>query len=118
MDRSVDEDDVGPLGAKAVGGFLPPVSGAVVHNPEDAAGGFIGLLAHDFAHPATHRRNAVFGFTTSEDLGAMDIPRSQVDPGAPAKILAFHAGGTDQELAAKSAVCGGAPECWSFRRRK
>ena len=36
MDRSVDEDRVGPLGAKAFDSLLAAVSGTVVHDPEDA----------------------------------------------------------------------------------
>jgi len=37
VDRSVHEDRVRPLGAEAVGALLTAVSGAVVHDPEDAA---------------------------------------------------------------------------------
>jgi hypothetical protein len=69
------------------------MSGAVVHNPEDAAGRLIGFLAHDLAHQASHGRNTVLGFTTSEDLSAVNIPRRQVDPSALAKILTLHSGG-------------------------
>lgn len=91
--RSVYEDCIGPLGAEAVGSPLAPMSGAVVHDPEDASCGLVGLLAHDFAHEAIHRRDAILGLATTEDLGAVDIPSSQVDPGAPAKVLVFHSHG-------------------------
>src|SRR5215469_9698598 len=47
MHRGMYEEKVGPLRAEAVHGSLAAVSGAVVHDPEDAPGGFIGLLAHD-----------------------------------------------------------------------
>jgi hypothetical protein len=66
------------------------MNGAIVHDPEDASCGLIGLLAHDFANQAIHRRDAILGFATTEHLGAVDIPGSQVDPGAPAKVLVFH----------------------------
>ena len=93
VDGSVDENGVRPLGAKAVDGFLPAMSGAVVHDPEDAACGLVGLLAHDFAHETPHGGQTVLGFTTSKDLGAVDVPGGQVDPGALAKILVLNPGG-------------------------
>jgi hypothetical protein len=92
--RGVDEDCVGPLSAEAIGCPLAPMNGAVVHDPEDASRGLVGLLAHDFANKAFHRRNAILELATTEDLGAVDIPGSQVDPGAPAKVLVFHSRGT------------------------
>ena len=74
MDRSVDEDGIGPFVAQTVGGFLAAMSGAVVHNPKDAVSGLVGLLVHDFADEAIHRSDSVFDFTTTENLGPMDIP--------------------------------------------
>ena len=93
MGRSVYEDCIGPLGTEAVGGPLAPMRRAVVHDPEDASCGLVGLLAHDFANEAIHRRDAIFGLATTEDLGAVHIPGSQVDPSATAKVLMFHPGG-------------------------
>ena len=87
VDRSVDEDRVGPFGAEAVDGFLATMSGAVVHNPEDAASGLVGLLVHDFADEALHRSHPILDFAAAEDLGAMDVPSSQVGPGTFAKVL-------------------------------
>jgi len=52
VDWGVDEDRVGPFGALAVDSFLATMSGAVVHDPEDAACGLVGLLAHDFTDEA------------------------------------------------------------------
>ena len=85
---------IGPLNAEAIGGSLAQMNGTVVHDPEDASRGLVGLLAHDFANQAIHRRDAILGLATTEDLGAVDIPGSQVDPGAPAKVLVFHSRGT------------------------
>ena len=39
MNRSVNENGVGPLGEEVIGGLLTTMSGAVVPDPEDAAGG-------------------------------------------------------------------------------
>jgi hypothetical protein len=87
VDRSVDEDGVGPFDAEAADSFLAPMSGAVVHDPEDAASGLVRLLAHHFIDQAIYRCNAVLDLAAAEDLGAMDIPSSQVGPGTAAKIL-------------------------------
>jgi hypothetical protein len=46
VDRSVDEDGVGPFGAEAADSFLAPMSGAVIHDPEDAASRLIRLSHH------------------------------------------------------------------------
>jgi hypothetical protein len=75
-------------------------------------------LAHDFAHKAIHRRNAILQLATTEDLGTVDIPGSQVDPGTPAKVLVFPLSWDGSAQQAKSVVSGGGPECWSFRRQR
>ena len=55
----MDEDRVGPFGAEAVDGLLATMSGAVVHDPEDAASGFVGLLVHDFTDEALCGSHAI-----------------------------------------------------------
>jgi len=89
----MDEDGIGPLGTEAVGGPLAPMSGAVVHDPEDATCGLVGLLAHDFSDEAIHRRDAILEFATTEYFGAVDIPSRQIDPSALTKVLVFNSGG-------------------------
>ena len=42
MDRCVNKDGVGPFGAETVNRLLPTVNRAIVHDPEDAAGGLVG----------------------------------------------------------------------------
>ena len=92
VDWSVDEDRVGPFGAIAVDSFLATMGGAVVHNPEDAASGLVGLLAHDVADESLYWSHPILDFATPENLGAMDIPGSQVCPGAFAKVLMLNPG--------------------------
>ena len=118
VDRSVDEDSVGPFVAEAVGGLLPSMSGAVVHDPEDAASGFVGLLAHDFADKPIHWSNAILDFAATEDLGAMDVPSRQVGPGTYAEVLMLDPAWGGWAPAAASVVFGGELECWSFRLRR
>ena len=94
VDRSVDEEGVGPLVTQAFGGFLATVGGAVVHDPEDATSGFVGFLAHDFSDQPIDGSDAAFDFAATEDLGAMDIPRCEIAPGSFAKVLVLDAHGT------------------------
>src|ERR1022692_3399351 len=70
------------------------MSGAVVHDPEDAASGLVGLLVHDFIDETPYRRHPVLDFAAAEDLGAVNIPGSQVGPGTFAKVLMLDCGGT------------------------
>ena len=94
VDRSVDQDGIGPFVAQTVGGFLAAMSRAVVHDPKDAVSGLVRLLVHDFADEAIHRSDSVLDFTTAENLGPMDIPSCQVGPSALAKVLVLDARGT------------------------
>jgi hypothetical protein len=66
------------------------MDGAVAHDPEDAPRGLVGLLVHAFVNEANHCGDTIWGLTTTEDLGAVEIPSRQVGPDAAAKILVFH----------------------------
>ena len=78
VDRRVDEDGIGPFVTQTVGGLLASVSGAVVHDPKDSSSGLVGLLAHDLGDEPIHGSYSAFHFAATEDLGAMDIPGSQI----------------------------------------
>jgi hypothetical protein len=78
---------LGPFGAVAVDSLLSPMSGAIIHDPEDAASGLVRLLAHYFTDEALNRGHPVFDFAAAEDLGAMNVPGRQIGPGAFAKVL-------------------------------
>ena len=64
----MNEDGVGPLVAKTLDGFLAAMSGAVVHDPKDAASGLVGLLAHDFTDEPIHGSDSTLDFAATEDL--------------------------------------------------
>jgi hypothetical protein len=68
VDRSVDEDGIGPFVTQTVDGFLAPMSRAVVHNPRDAASGPVGFLVHDIADEVIHGGNSVFDFIAAKTL--------------------------------------------------
>jgi hypothetical protein len=63
------------------------------------------LLAHDLANEAILRRDAILQLAATEELGAVDVPSRQVDPGAPTEVLVFNPRG---------AVRGGR-QSWLFR---
>ena len=94
VDWGVDEDRVGPLGAVAIDSFLATMSGAVVHDPEDAASGLVGLLAHDFTDETLYRSHPVLDLAVAEELGAMNVPSGQIGPGTSAKVFMLDSGGT------------------------
>jgi hypothetical protein len=93
VDRSVDEDRVGPFGVEAVDRFLATMSGAVVHDPEDAASGLVGLLAHDFTDETLYRSHPILDLAVAEELGAMNVPSGQIGPGTSAKVFMLDSGG-------------------------
>ena len=80
VDRSVDEDDIGPFGVQSSGGALAAMSGAIVDDPEHAAGRPIRLLAHDLCDQAFEGDDAGFSLAAAKQLGPVDVPRSDVGP--------------------------------------
>ena len=89
----MDEDRVGPFGAVAIDSFLATMSGAVVHDPEDAASRLVGLLAHDFTDETLYRSHPVLDLAVAEEPGAMNVPSSQIGPGTSAKVFMLDSGG-------------------------
>jgi hypothetical protein len=69
------------------------MSGAVVHDPKDAASGLVGLLAHDFANEPIHGSDSGLDFAATENLRSMNIPGGQIGPGTFAKVLVLYAHG-------------------------
>ena len=81
--RQVDEDEVRPAPLEAVDGFLAAVGGAVVDDPEDAAGGGVGLLGHHLPDEPFEGGDPSFGLGAAEDArapasSAADVERGQV----------------------------------------
>ena len=93
MNRRVNEDDGRPGEAQALGGLLAPMGGPVVGDPEDALGGAIRLLGHDLRDETIERLDACGFLAAPKDLGAMNVPGSEVGPSAPARILVLDARG-------------------------
>lgn len=73
---------------------LPTMRGAVIHNPEHAACVAVRWLSHDLGDEASERLDAGGWLATAEDLGAVDVERSQVGPRPGARVLVFDAAGT------------------------
>lgn len=87
MNGGVYQKSIGPARSDAFDGPLPTVSGAVIHDPKNALGGFVGFVAHDLSDETVSGSNAAFLLTVSEELGTMDIPSRQIAPSALAEIL-------------------------------
>ena len=89
MDRTMHrhEGRIGGLQATDAGGAA--VRGAVVHDPEDAAGVPIGRLGHDLGDESLEGRDPGRGLAAAEELGAVDIEGGQVGPGAATRVLVF-----------------------------
>src|SRR5260370_5317375 len=83
----MDEDDVGPCGAEAIAGGVGAMGGVIVGDPEHPASGAVRLLAHDLRDEALEGDDAGLALATSEQLGAMHVPRSKVCPSTQACIF-------------------------------
>ena len=64
--RRVNKDDVWPFGPQTIGGASTAMRGAVVGNPEYAAGGSVRLFAHDLRDQAVEGSNAGLAFAAAE----------------------------------------------------
>src|SRR5208337_3002315 len=76
--RRMDQNDVGPSGAKAICGAPATMAGAIVCNQEHATGRPIRLMAHDLANQAMECRNAVLALAAAEQPGSMHVPRGKI----------------------------------------
>jgi len=102
MNRGMDQESIRPTGADTLYRLLTTMSGAVIHNPKDALGGFVGFLTHDLSEEALGWGNAAFLLTAAEELSVVDVPSRQIAPSAMAKIFVF-----DAHRAARSRWQGG-----------
>ena len=93
VEGGVQENRVGPTRSKALSSFPPAVSRATIHDPEDTSGKLVGLLAHHLSHMAMNRSNPAFGLTTTEQLGAGDIPGCQIGPRTLAEVFVLDPSG-------------------------
>jgi hypothetical protein len=78
VSRKVDEAQVGPFSLKALHRSLTPMRRAVVHDPEHAIGGGVGLLFHRLLNQPPEGFDAVLRLTTTEKLRPVNIPGGQV----------------------------------------
>ena len=73
---------------------LAAVRGAIVHDPEDTAGGPVGLGPHNLLDQSTERVGPRIRLTPSQDAASADIPSHQVLQSSSSLVLVFHAQGT------------------------
>lgn len=94
MNRGMHQKSVGPPGSNAIDCFLPAMSRAVIHDPENALGGLVRFAAHDLSDEAIGGRNATLLFTVSEELGTVDVPSCQIGPSPLPEILVLNPHGS------------------------
>ncbi len=94
MDRRVHGEERGPLEAEAIDRLLTAMARTIVHDPEDATGRTIRLLAHDLGDQTMERGDAGFRFTAAKDLGPLHVPGRQISPGLSPLVLMFDILGT------------------------
>ena len=74
----VDEDQVRPASLEPLDRGLPTVGGAVVNDPEHAAGGGVGLFGHHLPNEPVKRFDPALGLRAPEHAAAAHVPGSQV----------------------------------------
>lgn len=93
MDRAVYGDDVGKGGLETLDGGLAAMRGAVVNDPEDAAGVAVRGLVHDLCDQAIKWVDAGGFLAPAKELRSVNVEGGQIGPGAAAAVLMFDAGG-------------------------
>ena len=90
VNRRMNQNDVGPSGAKAIGGAPATMAGAIVCNQEHAAGRPIRLMAHDLANQAMECRDAVLALAAAEQPSSMHVPRGKIGQCAGTHVLVLN----------------------------
>lgn len=80
MDGTMDGDQVGKGLRQASHAGLPAMRGAVIHDPEHAAGVAIRRLGHDLGDEPSEGLDSGGCLATAKDLGAVYVERRQVGP--------------------------------------
>ena len=60
---------------------------AIVHNPEDATGVVIRRSGHHLLDEPVKGCDAILGFTTAKDSGAVEVQRGNIGPGTATEVL-------------------------------
>jgi len=78
VNRGMNQNDVGPFGAKPVGGTSAAMARAVVDDQEHAACRSVRLLSHDLTDQTMERGNAVPALAAAEQSGPIYIPCGEI----------------------------------------
>ena len=89
MDGTMDQDQIGILVLKALDGAGAAMGRAVVHDPENPFGGFVGGLAHNLSDQRVKGDYAGGVVASAKELHAMDIHGRQVSPGTAPLVFVF-----------------------------
>src|SRR2546423_767849 len=87
VNRQMDEHEVGVRILNTLGRHVGAMRATVVDHPEDTAGRALGFLGHDLGHQTVEGLDTGRGLQPPEELGAMDVPGSQISAGAATRVL-------------------------------
>ena len=90
VNRRMDQNNIGPLGAEPVGRWLTPMGGTIVSDQEHATCRTIRLPAHDLNDEALESCDAVLALAATEKLGSLHVPRSEVGQRAGSGVFVFN----------------------------
>src|SRR5438552_3560289 len=71
---------------------------AIVHNPEDATGVVIRRSGHHLLDEPVKGCDAILGFTTAKDSGAVEVQRGNIGPGTATEVLMLDLHGSARQL--------------------
>ena len=90
VDRRMDQNDIGPLGAEPVGRWLTAMGGTIVSDQEHATRRTIRLFAHDLNDEALESGDAVLALAATKKLGSLHVPRSEVGQRAGSGVFVLN----------------------------
>ena len=90
VDRCMDQNDIGPLGAEPVGRWLTAMGGTIVSDQEHATRRTIRLPAHDLNDEALEGCDAVLALTATKKLGSLHVPRSEIGQRAGSDVFVLN----------------------------
>jgi len=90
VDRRMDQNDMGPLGAEPVGRWLTAMGGTIVSDQEHATRRTIRLPTHDLNDEALESGDAVLAFAATKKLGSLHVPRSEVGQRAGSGVFVLN----------------------------
>ena len=108
MNRAMNENESRKLELEAFNGGATTMGGAIVNDPKHAARVIVGRTGHHLFNEPVEGSHSITSFTSAKNLGAVDVERSQIGPGAASFIFVFDLHGRswlNRKSGMKAAAC-------------